>query len=160
MPDKTGLWGALGTPKAVRIISVGMLIYLLIIGGLTYGYAEVSSCLARYADLSATSQAARADAAAQDRQLNDAEGLLSDGDRARYAADQKAMAEALGTLLDPTAARADRAAKLRELLDVNRETARVLAYNEQRREQIRNERARIERERLSNPVPPPPSETC
>lgn len=160
MPDKTGLWGALGTPRAVRIISVMMLVYLLVIGGLVFGYAKVSSCLAAYADQSARSTAIRASAAAEDRALNQAEGRLDDSDRARYAADQKAMTDALTVLLDREADRDTRAAALVGLLDVHRETTRILAVNAAERSRIRQERARIEGDRQRNPVPPPPSETC
>jgi len=160
MPDKKGLWGALGTPTAVRIISVSMLIYLLIIGGLTYGYARVSGCLASYADQSAVSTAARADAAAEDRRLNDAEGRIDDSDRARYRADQAAMARLLAKLGNPESSREERAAEFANLLKVTTETARILDANEAQREQIRAERARIDGERQRNPVPPPPSQTC
>ena len=160
MPDKTGFWGALGTPKAVRVISVGMIAYLLVLGGLTYGYAKVSTCLAAYADQSATSQAIRAHAAAEDRRLNDAEGLIDDADRARYAADQAAMSQTLSVLLDPSRERDERAAAFAKLLKVNQETTRILAVNTTERERIRADRAVVERERQRNPVPPPPSETC
>jgi hypothetical protein len=160
MPDKKGFWGALGTPKAVRVISVGMLVYLLIIGGLTYGYARVSGCLASYADRSAVSQAARANAAAEDRRLNDAESRLDDSDRARYRADQAAMARLLAKLGDPDADREERAAQFANLLKVSTETAKILDGNEAERDRIRQERAGIEQSRQRNPVPPPPSQTC
>jgi hypothetical protein len=160
MPNKTGFWGALGTPKAVRVISVCMLVYLLIIGGLTYGYARVSGCLASYADRSAVSQAARANAAAEDRRLNDAESRIDDSDRARYRADQTAMARLLAKLGDPDAEQKERAAEFENLLKVSTETSRVLDGNEAERAQIRQERAGIEANRQRNPVPPPPSQTC
>lgn len=160
MPDKRGLWGALGTPKAVRIISVGMIVYLLIIGGLTYGYARVSGCLASYADKSAVSQAARANAAAEDRQLNDAEGRLADSDRARYRADQAAMTRFLAVLRNPETTREERAVEFDNLARVSADTSKVLDTNEAERRRIRQERGRIEADRLNNPVPPPPSETC
>lgn len=160
MPDKTGLWGALGRPQAVRIISVLMLVYLLIIGGLTYGYANVSRCLAAYADQSAVSTAARAAAAAEDRRLNDAEGRIDDSDRARYRADQAAMARLLAKLGDPESSREERAAEFSNLLKVSTQTSRILDANEAERERIRQDRARIEAERQRNPVPPPPSQTC
>lgn len=154
------LWSALGTARAVRIISVCMLIYLLVIGGLTYGYAKVSGCLARYADQSATSQVARAEAAAEDRQLNDAEGRIDDSDRGRYRADQAAMSKLLGALGNPGATRQDRATQFTNLLAVTTETSQILDANEAERERIRGERARIERQRQAHPVPPPPSQTC
>ena len=161
MIDRTSrAWTALGTPKAVQIISIGMVIYLLMLGGLTYGYAKVSSCLARYADESANSQAIRAGAAAEDRRLNDAEGRLADLDRARYRADQKAMNDALATVLNPEASRPERAQAFAELLAVNGETGRILDANEVERTQIRQERTAVEARRAQNPVPPPPSETC
>lgn len=160
MPNKTGLWGALGRPTAVRVISVLMLFYLGILGGLTYGYAKVSRCLAEYADQSATSQAARAQAAAEDRRLDEAEGRLEDSDRARYAADQAALTRALSIILNPASDRAKRGAAFTALLDVNEETTRVLKINAEQRDKIRGERAQIEENRKRNPVPPPPSETC
>jgi hypothetical protein len=160
MPDKTGFWGALGTPKAVRIISVGMLVYLLILGGLTYGYARVSGCLATYADQSAVSTAARANAAAEDRRLNDAEGRIDDSDRARYRADQAAMARLLASLGNPDGDRDRREAEFANLLRVSTETSRILDDNEAQRDRIRRERAGIEADRQRNPVPPPPSQTC
>lgn len=160
MPDKTGLWGALGRPQAVRIISVGMLIYLLVLGGLTYGYAQVSGCLAAYSERSAVSMAARANAAAEDRRLTEAEGRIDDSDRARYRADQAAMARLLAKLGDPDAARSERAAEFVNLLKVTTETSRILDANAAQRDQIRLERAQIEAERRRNPVPSPPSQTC
>ena len=160
MPNKTGLWGALGRPQAVRIISVLMVVYLLILGGLTYGYANVSRCLAAYADQSARSTQARAAAAAEDRRLNDAEGRVDDSDRARYRADQAAMARLLAKLGNPDSGRDERAAEFANLLKVTTRTSAVLDANEAVRDQIRQERQRIERERQRNPVPPPPSQTC
>ena len=160
MPNKTGLWGALGTPKAVRVISVGMLVYLLVIGGLTYGYARVSTCIASYADASARSTQARANAAAEDRRLNDAEGVLADSDRARYRADQAAMAGLLVKLGNPASTQQEKAAEFANLLKVTTETSRILDSNEGERGRIRTERARIEAERQRNPVPAPPSQTC
>jgi hypothetical protein len=160
MPNKTGFWGALGTPKAVRIISVGMLLYLIVIGGLTYGYAKVSGCLAAYADQSAVSTSARAKAAAEDRRLNDAEGVLEDSDRARYRADQAAWTVLLAKVGDPKVPREERAATFANLLKVTTETSRILDANEAQRAKIRKDRVRVEADRAKNPVPPPPSETC
>jgi hypothetical protein len=160
MPDKTGLWGALGTPKAVRIISIGMLVYFFVIGGLVVGYSKVSNCIAEYADQSARSTAARAAAAAEDRRLDKAEGKLEDSDRARLAADQAALTAALQVVMNPDADRSKRAGAFASLLEVNEKTTRVLAANAEQREQIRLERAQVEAERQRNPVPAPPSETC
>jgi cell division protein FtsX len=160
MPNKTGLWGALGRPQAVRVISVLMVVYLLILGGLTYGYANVSRCLAAYSDQSARSTALRAAAAAEDRRLNDAEGRIDDSDRARYRADQAAMARLLAKLGDPESRREERAAEFDNLLKVTTKTSSVLDANEAERDRIRLERQRIEQERRNNPVPPPPSQTC
>lgn len=154
------LWNALGTAKAVRIISIGMLAYLVVIGGLTYGYARVSGCLARYADASAVSTAARAEAAAEDRRLNDEESRIDDSDRARYRADQTALAHLLATLGNPESTRENRAKEFADLVAVTAESTRILDVNEARRLQIRAERAQIEESRRRNPVPPPPSETC
>lgn len=160
MPDKTGVWGALGTPKSVRVITVLMMVYAVVIGALVFGYAKVSGCLATYADRSATSQAVRAEAAAEDRKLNDAESVLADSDRQRYRQDKAAMSNLLVTLGRPGVAQEQKAAAYANLLKVDNETAKVLDANEAERREIRAERRQIEERRKLNPVPPPPSETC
>lgn len=154
------VWASLGTSSAVRVISIGMLIYLLVIGMLTFGYIKVQSCVTDYANDSATSTKARSDAAADDRRLNDAEGRLADSDRDRYRANQKALSELLAIISDPGADKAAKAAKFGNLIRVDRKSSTVLDQNEAQRTRIRQERKLIEAQRAKNPPPPPPSETC
>jgi hypothetical protein len=158
-PTPGRIWSALGTPRAVRFISVGMLIYFLVIGALTFGYVKVQTCVTDYANQSAKSTRARADAATDDRRLNDAESRLEDSDRARLRANADALSDLLVTLAKPTS-KEQKQAKFGALLKVDAESGRILDANEVRRQGIRKERAVIEAQRAKNPPPPPPSETC
>lgn len=160
MPDKTGLWGALGTQKAVRIVTLMMIIYAIIIGGLVVGYANVSNCLAAYSDEAAGSTAARAKSAAEDRVLNAAEARLDNSERTRLRTDQAALLKLIRTLGSPDATEADRASAFTTLEKVNTESSRILAANDEDRGRITQERVRIEEDRQANPPPRPPSETC
>lgn len=153
------LWKALGTPNAVRVVTVLMLVYALVIGALVFGYAKVQSCVTDYSNQAATSTKARAAAAADDRRLNDAESRLEDSDRTRLRANADALSDLLVTLAKPATA-AVKQAKFETLLKVNAESAKVLDANEASRQRIRMERAQVEAQRLRNPPPPPPSETC
>ncbi|MBF9135337.1 hypothetical protein I0C86_41540 [Plantactinospora sp. S1510] len=138
-------WSALGTPTTVRIITAGMLVYAIMIGALVFGYARVSSCLASYADASAKSTAARADAAAEDR-------ALAELDRQAAVRNEDALDETLQAM-----ARGGSQAEVQKSFDrlllVRAETARI-------RTEANTTRADIEERRRLNPVPPPPSESC
>ncbi len=153
---KTGL----GTPKAARVITVAMVIYLIAIGFLTYGYARVSNCLSDYANDSAENTSARADAAAEDRKLNDAEGKLNDSDRVASRNNDTALSNLLISLGNTSASESERQKEFKHLLDVNKASAETFAANQKEREVIRAQRAEIEQRRKANPVPPPPSQTC
>ncbi len=146
----------LGTPTAQRIITIFMLIYLVAIGFLTYGYARVSNCLSDYANKSAVSTNLRAEAAAQDRGLNDAESRLNDSDRTASRANDTALSD----LLVLSASEAERTAAFQKLLKINQDSAITFTANQKAREDIRAKRADIEQQRKASPVPPPPSETC
>ena len=61
-------WGWLGTAASVRLITLGMLVYAIILGGLVAGYARVSNCVATYSNAAARSTTERTEAAGQDRQ--------------------------------------------------------------------------------------------
>ncbi len=60
-------WHWLGTAASVRLITVGMLVYALVIASLVAGYARVSACVATYSNAAARSTSERAIAAAEDR---------------------------------------------------------------------------------------------
>ncbi|RKR92757.1 hypothetical protein BDK92_7237 [Micromonospora pisi] len=152
------VWMWLGSPGSVRAITVGMIAYALIIGALVVGYARVSGCLARYAEASASSTAARAQAASEDRAIDLADRQIAEVDRAATARAD----DALGVLLQAMAGQ-DRQATLtafETLLKVRTEVADVRAENAEARRLNSDRRAEIERARLSNPVPPPPSQSC
>lgn len=152
------LWTALGTPGTVRIISIGMLIYLLVIGFLTYGYARVSDCLAEYADQSAVSTTARASAAAEDRAADQEERDITEAERRRLVANDVALDKVLTATAGQDRAAVEKA--FRELIVVRAATARQRAANDVRRADLAAQRARTEESRRQNPVPPPPSQTC
>lgn len=157
MPHRR-LWASLGTQSAVRVISVLMLIYLLIIGFLVVGYSRVSSCLAIYADRSAISTNARAVVAAQDRQLDLAERDLDEQDRVANRAFNKALSAVLVSLsgTDQDQKRQAYAA----LLVQDKKTAAQLDADATSRATLRAARLRNEDERKQHPVPPPPSQSC
>jgi multidrug efflux pump subunit AcrB len=151
------VWASLGTQRAVRVISLFMVIYLVAIGFLVVGYAKVSACLANYADKSAVSTNARADAATQDRQLDLAERDLDERDRIANRAFSKALSDVLvsfgGTDEGKRKAYAD-------LLVQDKKTAAQLDADEKDREALRKSRQQNEEARKRNPVPPPPSQSC
>ncbi len=153
---KTGL----GTPKAARIITVAMVIYLIAIGFLTYGYARVSNCLSDYANSSASNTSARAAAASEDRKLNDAEAKLNDQDRMALLNNDAALSRLLTVASDTKSSEAAKKAVVDNLLKVNTASAKTFLDNEKERGAIREQRADVEAKRKANPVPPPPSQTC
>lgn len=151
-------WRWLGGPESVRVITVGMVAYALVIGALVVGYARVSGCLARYAEASASSTAARAQAASEDRAVDEADRRLNEADRAAaFRAD-----DALDRVLQAMA-RGDQPGTetaFAELLMVRAEGARVRASNAAARRLNDETRVLNEKQRVANPVPPPPSESC
>lgn len=158
MSGPTRIWSALGTTAAVKVISVGMVVYLIVIGFLTYGYARVSDCLADYADQSAVATTARANAAAEDRKADQAERDINEAERRRLAANDVALDKVLIAM-----GAEDRAVTRKafsDLLKVRSETARQRGVNDVRREGLADLRVKTERDRRQNPVPAPPSQTC
>jgi Skp family chaperone for outer membrane proteins len=151
------VWNSLGTQRAVRVISLLMVLYLVVIGFLVFGYARVSSCLADYADRSAVSQTARAEAAAQDRQLDLAERDLDESDRLANREFAKALSAVLSSF---NATKAEQKQAYFDLLEQDKKTSAQLDSNEKNREAIKRARVKNEAYRKSHPVPPPPSESC
>lgn len=151
-------WQSLGTPSAVRVVVVLVLVYAVVIGALFVGYVKVQSCVTKYSDEAARSTKARADAAAEDRLLNAADSALEDSDRAAL----RANAAALTATLQATVTRDEKTVKAAfgRLLATQEKSAKVLDGNEVKRLGIRKERAAIEARRAQSPPPPPPSETC
>jgi hypothetical protein len=137
-----------------------MVIYLIAIGFLTYGYARVSNCLSDYANKSAASTNARAEAAATDRALNDAESKLSDADRVAFQANDTALSDLLVLAGNPGVSEKTKKDSFDKLIKTNQSSAKSFAANEREREVIRGKRADVEQQRKANPVPPPPSQTC
>jgi hypothetical protein len=152
------LWSALGTPKTVRVISVGMLVYLLVIGMLTYGYARVSDCLAVYADKSAVSTNARAKAAAEDRQADQAERDITEAERQRLVANDIALDKVLAAMGKDDRDVTQEA--FANLIAVRADTAKQRQLNDVKRADLAEQRQQTELNRRMNPVPPPPSQTC
>lgn len=151
------LWASLGTQSAVRVISVMMLIYLLVIGFLVVGYSRVSSCLADYANKSAVSTNARANASAQDRTLDLQERQLDEADRKANRDFSKALSAVLNSFNE---SQAERKAAYVALLAQDKKTSIVLDQDQKSRAEIQAARAQNEEARKSNPIPPPPSESC
>lgn len=152
------VWTWLGTPGSVRAITAGMVVYALLIGALVFGYARVSGCLAEYAEASALSNAARSQAADEDRAVDEADRRITERDRAAAARAD----DALDKVLKATA-RQDRPAAqtaFAELLRVRAEVARVRAESAAAQRANNATRARTEEARAANPLPPPPSQSC
>lgn len=139
-------WGWFGTPAAVRVISVGMLLYAVLIGALFGGYVKVQSCQASYADKSATATAARADIAREDRELDEKDRQARD--RAEVALDN-----ALAALVAVPNNQQKTGLAFANLVAVRKEVAAV-------RVETNRQRAENELERQQSPPPPPPSQTC
>jgi hypothetical protein len=91
-------WSWLGTAASVRLITLGMLVYAIIIGGLVAGYAQVSNCVAIYSNAAARSTSERADAAAQDRAAQ--RGLAVALAEAETVEDVRAAAERVVSTID------------------------------------------------------------
>jgi hypothetical protein len=152
------VWASLGTQNAVRGVIALVLVYALIIGALVFGYARVSTCLAKYADKSSTSTTARSNAAAEDRKADQVERDINEAERVRLAANDAALDKVL--IATSGTDQAKKIAAFKELLAVRAETARQRKVNDVRREDLTALRARTEQARLSNPIPPPPSQSC
>jgi hypothetical protein len=150
------VWASLGTQNAVRAVIALVVVYALIIGALVVGYARVSTCLAKYADRSAVSATARSDAAAEDRQADEAERAINESERVRLAANDAALDKVL--IASNGTDRAKTLAAFKELLAVRAETARQRRANDARRDALAAQRARTEEDRRRNP--PPPSQSC
>lgn len=150
---------AIGSPKAVRFIFAGMVIYALVIGGLMLGYANVQSCLAKYSDASADSSRIRAEAAAQDRTLNNRVEAVNTSDRQRIIANQRAIRQLLADIMAEPRGTASNES-LRTYNQVNDESLRIFAANERERMAIGAERLKVEKLRATAPPPNSPSETC
>lgn len=156
---KGRFWIAIGSPKAVRFIFAGMLVYALVIGGLMLGYANVQSCLANYSDDAAKSSQTRLVAAAQDRTLNNRVEAVNTSDRQRIIANQRALKSLIDALLAGDSAR-ETATALETYNKVNNESLSIFAANERERIAIGGERIKVEKLRASAPAPDAPSETC
>lgn len=155
---KGRFWVAIGSPRAVRFIFAGMLIYALVIGGLMLGYANVQQCLANYSDDSAVAARTRADAAAQDRVLNARENAVDASDRTRLRADNAAILIYISAVTQSSGNPSDVSTK--EFLRVRSESQKIFENNELERKVIFEQRARVEKFRSSAPPPDAPSETC
>lgn len=161
MPDAIAprrLWTWLGTPGSVRAITAGMVVYALLIGALVFGYARVSGCLAQYADASARSTAARAQAATEDRAVEEADRRVNDRDRAAAARADDALDRVLLSMASRDQAKTQ--AAFADLLRVRAEVAEARAESAAARMANDEIRARNEQARARNPVPPPPSQSC
>lgn len=149
---------AIGSPKAVRFIFAGMLVYALVIGGLMLGYADVQHCLANYTDAAARSAQTRAAAAAQDRALNARIEAVSLSDRQRIIANQKASQELIEKSIETDGAVPDEV--LLKYTKISDESLRIFLKNEEERAAINEQRRRVEALRDSAPAPDAPSDSC
>lgn len=149
---------AIGSPRAVRFIFLGMLIYALVIGGLMLGYTNVQSCLADYSDDAARSSQTRTAAAAQDRNLNNRIEAVNTSDRQRIIVNQRAMRTLVEVILrgePPVTAKA-----LAAYNKVNDDSLEIYVRNEKERMAIAAERLKVEELRASAPAPEAPSDSC
>lgn len=157
---RRSFWTALGTPRAVQIVTVLMIVYALAIGALVFGYAQVSSCLASYADESARSTGARAALAAEDRVLADADRQLDARDRMARDKAEAALDAALVALVAQPQNQSKIVTSFAALVRSRAEAAAVRADTTVQRLANDATRAENERQRAENPPPPPPSESC
>lgn len=150
-------FSSLGTTRARNIILVMLLIYALLIGALMMLYVNIASCVSDYANKSAISTNARAQAAAEDRKLDQASVNLQESDRKANREFSRALSAVLRSFGE---SEASRKTAYQELLLVDEQTSKVLDDNADKRNVIRLQRLEIEKQRAANPPPPPPSETC
>jgi len=152
------MWQWLGTPAANATIAVLMVAYLGLLGLLTYGQTRIVACQARYAEASARSTQARAQIAAEDRQLDLRERALDDADRQSAARSEAAWDAVLTALAkqDDEAAQATFA----NLIKVRGEAMRQRQESAAQRAEIARTRQANEARRARTPVPPPPSSRC
>ncbi len=101
-------------------------------------------CVADYADASARSTAARAQAAAEDRKADDADRAATDGERVAFLA----LLESIQT--------GDKAAETKAFINL----AAAYKSGDVSRAATQKTRAANEQQRAKNPVPPPPSLKC
>lgn len=156
------MFDALGSRAAVRVVLLMMLVYAATSGMLVFGYAEVSRCVANYADASAASNKLRAGAAAEDRALDARLETVNASDIARIRADQAAMLKMFLLLSTPKAQQDRRQVKAAFDGTVRSYvvSAQVLAKNQAERNNIARERAAVQARRAASPVPAGPSITC
>lgn len=127
--------------RAIQVVAVASLLLALVIGFKQYSLA---SCISDYSNASATSTAARAAAAAEDRKADEADRLADAQDRAAF----KKLIDALAVQ--------NQAATKQAFIDL---VATFKATDEARAATARS-RTDNERKRAANPVPPPPSLRC
>jgi multidrug efflux pump subunit AcrB len=157
-PRATRFWIATGSPRAIRLVYIVIVLYALIIGSLMYGYANVQSCFADYADANALVLQVRAKTSTDDRILQQRVDAVNAADRQATIATQASLAG-----LVQTAARGNRSDTRTALLDfakVNEQSLQTYASDERERTSIAQERARIDAIRAATPIPGPPSEQC
>lgn len=156
---RTGrFWISLGSPKAVRIIYVVMILYALVLGSLMVGYTHVQSCLAKYADLNANALQVRSQSTFDDRVQQKRVDAVDHSDRARIIANQQALSKLVQAAMSRDGTITNKA--LADLKKTNDASLHQFAKNEVERTSIAQARAAIDKRRADNPIPGPPSEQC
>ncbi len=151
-------WNGLGSPRTVRIIFLGMIVYFLVLGGLVLGYANVQNCLSAYNNDAARNTKTRAQLSADDRKLNVRIENVNTQDRGRILADQQALQDLVEAAIraDP----AETAKALRDYKKVNEQSLSIFQTNEAERAAIALKRTRIDNARAAATPPDAPGERC
>jgi len=140
-----------------KVITAGMIVYLLVIGVMSFGVFQIGSCLNDYIEANANATNARSELARQDRELDLRDAVLTDRDRDANRAFAKALSKVLTSFDKP---KSEQKTTYFELIAQDKKTAATLDADEREREQIRRQRAANEESRKANPPPPPPSQSC
>jgi cell division protein YceG involved in septum cleavage len=151
-------WIAIGSPQAVRIIYVVVVVYAVILGALVLGYSNVQSCLADYSDANAKVLQIRADITLDERAVQRRIDVVDTSDRLRLIANQQALGRIVEASASGSQARTVQA--LREFQKINNTSLKIFDQNTEERSSITVERARIDKARADTPIPGPPSEQC
>jgi hypothetical protein len=149
----------LSTPNAIAGTVAVSIVALVIAVYVVIAQINLTGCLAAYNEHAAISQRVRAEAAAEDRELEVTERRLNASDRAQDRADDAAFDLVL-TTIGATDDRARRARAFANLVKVRTATAATRQANDAARADLDRRRQLIDERRQANPPPEPPSRMC
>lgn len=154
---------ALSSPNALALAALVSVVALILGLYVIFAQINLTNCLARYNEASASATAARAAAAAEDRATDLEERRLAETERERQAANDVALDRVLILMARASTGQASRAEvqqAFTNMLVVRDTSAKVRSANETRRAELAERRAATDLRRRAHPVPDPPSTLC